>query len=88
MYLLLVGVDLVKKCLLVIEIFVAILVHLCVVFPVILVHSFDFFLTGLYGIIQLCDPVTQSSCYMCKIFPPFFTAAIRLNPPLPLFRLL
>ena len=46
-----------EKCLLVIKIFVAILVHFCVVFPVILVHSFDFFLTGLYGIIQLCDPV-------------------------------
>ena len=40
-----------EKCLLIIKILVSILVHLCIVFPVVLVHTFDFFLSGLYGII-------------------------------------
>lgn len=86
--LLIACINLMEKCLLVIKVLIAVLIHLCVVFPVVLVHPFDFFLTCFYGIIQLSDPVTQSFCHMCKIFPSVFTAAIRLNPPLPLFRLL
>ena len=46
-----------EKCLLVIKILITVLVHLCIVFPVVLMHTFDFFLSGLYGFIQLCDPV-------------------------------
>ena len=70
--LLIACIDLMEKRLLIIKIFIAILVHLCVVFPVVLVHPFDFFLTCFYGIIQLSDPVTQSFCHMCKIFPSVF----------------
>ena len=56
MDLLLVGVDLVKKCLLVIEIFVAILVHLRIVLPVILMHSFDILLSFQNGLADMGDP--------------------------------
>ena len=61
-----------RVSLLVIKVLIAVLIHLCVVFPVVLVHPFDFFLTCFYGIIQLSDPVTQSFCHMCKIFPSVF----------------
>ena len=53
-----------EKCLLVIKILISVLVHLCIVFPVVFVHTFDFFLPGLYGFIQLCYPVLQCLCYM------------------------
>ena len=53
MDLLLVGVDLVKKRLLVIEIFVAILVHLRIVLPVILMHSFDILLSFQNGLADM-----------------------------------
>ena len=56
MDLLLVGVDLVKKCLLVIEIFVTILVHLRIVLPVILMHSFDILLSFQNGLADMGDP--------------------------------
>ena len=42
--LLLVGIDLMKQCLLVIKILISVLVHLCIVFPVVFVHSLDVFL--------------------------------------------
>ena len=70
--LLIACINLMEKCLLVIKVLIAVLIHLCVVFPVVLVHPFDFFLTCFYGIIQLSDPVTQSFCHMCKIFPSVF----------------
>ena len=47
--LLIAGIDLMEKCLLVIKILISVLVHLFIVFPVVLMHTFDFFLSGLYG---------------------------------------
>ena len=78
MDLLLVGVDLVKKCLLVIEIFVTILVHLRIVLPVILMHSFDILLSFQNGLADMGDPwfSNLSVTYARKAAPSLLSIVI------------
>ena len=59
MELLFIGIDLMQKCLLVIKIFISILVHFRVIFPVIFVHSLDFFLPLRNGLADLGNPRFQ-----------------------------
>ena len=63
----LVGVYLLKKCLLIVIIFVSILVHFRIIFPVIVVHVMDFLLPLQKGFLQCKKPVFYFFGYISKI---------------------
>ena len=67
--LLLIGIDLMEQSLLVVKIFIAVLVHLRVVLPVILMHFINFFLAFQKGFVNGKDPL-----------PYFFQNCVQINP--------
>ena len=64
--------HLVKQCLLVIIVLISILVHLCIVFPVIFMHILDFFFTFENCLIDLCKPCTETVQHMLQIISAIF----------------
>ena len=67
--------HLVKQCLLVIIVLITILVHLCIVFPVIFMHILDFFFTFENCLIDLCKPCTETVQHMLQILSAIFYIA-------------
>mgnify|MGYP006869310877 CR=1 FL=1 len=72
MELLLIGTDLMKQRLLIVKIFISILVHFCVIFPVIFMHPVYFFLAFCNALGYLCNPLTQLIQYIGQILDPIF----------------
>ena len=61
-----------EKCLLIIIIFITILIHLRIVFPVVFMHVLDFFLAFENCRICLGKTVIQTFQYILQIFPAVF----------------
>ena len=59
LHLRLVGIDLCQESLLIIEILITVLIHLRVIFPVILMHAFNFFFTFENRTVNSANPVLQ-----------------------------
>ena len=59
LHLCLVGIDLCQECLLIIEILITVLIHLRIIFPVILMHAFNFFFTFENRTVNSANPVLQ-----------------------------
>ena len=62
MDLLLIGIDLMEQCLLVIKILISVLVHLCIVFPVVFMHSLDVLLAFQNGFADVRNTCFQFVC--------------------------
>ena len=65
---LLIGIDLMEQCLLIVEIFIAVLVHFRVVFPVILMHALDVFLPLGNLPVQFVHTVFQFFFHLFQVF--------------------
>ena len=70
-----IRIHLTKKCLLVIKIFITVLIHLCIVFPVIFVHILDLFLTLKDRSICLGKTFLQTFHYMQQVLSAIFYIA-------------
>ena len=65
-----------KKRLLIVIVLISVLVHLRIVFPVILMHIFNLFLSLIQLLLKLNKPVLQFFLYIFKKKSPVITSAV------------
>ena len=80
--LLFICIHLTEQCLLVIIIFITILVHLCIVFPVIFMHILDFFLSFKDCRIGLGKTFLQTFHHILQVLSATFYTAVHHNTSL------